>query len=387
MRVRGSILVIRGSFSMRLRIEKLVYGGSGLARTEQGIIFVPRTAPGDVIEAEIVEKKKDYSIARIATILEPSLDRQESVCVAGCCHWQHIRYNAQVDYKEGIIRESLERLGRFKWSSPIRRITGPDRNYRLRATFHVTEGRLGFMQERANAVIPIQSCASLVPELNQFIASTDPNRAREVHVVSAPEIAAAFVFEDGSIRRTGRAVIHVNGFRYKISAETFFQANRFLLMPFINEVLTQIGPTPAHVLELYSGAGFFSIPLARAANEVIAVERDRASVRQARENARLNERWNLRFFDSRVDAALQGADLRPDVVVLDPPRTGCGIKNAERIAALEARRIVYVSCNPTTFAPEAAYLISRGYDLRCITLIDQFPNTYHIEIVASFELK
>jgi 23S rRNA (uracil1939-C5)-methyltransferase len=120
---------------------------------------------------------------------------------------------------------------------------------------------------------------------------------------------------------------------------------------------------------------------------VIAVEGDRASVLRARENAQLNGRWNLKFFQGRVDATLQGADLKPDVVLLDPPRTGCGLKNAGRIAALHSPRIVYVSCNPTTFAPEAAVLMSRGYELRRMTLIDQFPNTYHIEVVASFELK
>src|SRR5687767_12572249 len=104
---------------MRLTIEKLVYGGAGLARTEAGVVFVPRTAPGDVIEAEIVERKKDYSTGRVTSILEASPDRQEPYCpnyeTAGCCHWQHIRYDRQVDYKEAIIRESLQRLGHIHW--------------------------------------------------------------------------------------------------------------------------------------------------------------------------------------------------------------------------------------------------------------------------------
>src|SRR5688572_27487708 len=104
---------------MRLNIEKLVYGGSGLARTSEGVVFVSKTAPGDVVEAQIVTKKKDYAIARLTKILEPSPDRQEPLCVAGCCHWQHIRYDRQVDYKEAIIRESLSRLGRISWADSI----------------------------------------------------------------------------------------------------------------------------------------------------------------------------------------------------------------------------------------------------------------------------
>src|SRR5207245_5645843 len=120
----------------------------------------------------------------------------------------------------------------------IREITGPDRNYRLRATFHVINGRLGFMQEKTNVVIPIQSCASLVPELNQFIASMDPNGAREVHVVSAPAIAATFVFEDGTIKRSGRAMIHVDGIRYRSSGGPLVRANPLLLLRIMNEVLS-----------------------------------------------------------------------------------------------------------------------------------------------------
>ena len=150
---------------MRLTIEKLVYGGSGFARTDQGVVFVPRSAPGDVLEVEIVQKKKDYATARIIRILEPSPDRQEPDCpnyaTAGCCHWQHIRYDRQVEYKEAIIRETLRRVGHFEWEDAIEKLTGPDRNYRLRATFHVTNGRLGFLRENTNVIVPIRECHRL----------------------------------------------------------------------------------------------------------------------------------------------------------------------------------------------------------------------------------
>jgi 23S rRNA (uracil1939-C5)-methyltransferase len=174
---------------------------------------------------------------------------------------------------------------------------------------------------------------------------------------------------------------------YRVAADTFLQANRFLLEPFITEVVEQAGPSPHHILELYAGAGFFSIPLARAADEVIAVESNRAAVRQARENASANQAWQLRIVEGQADATLRAPELKPDVVVLDPPRAGCGVKTAQGIAQLRPKRIVYVSCNPTTFAREAAVFSRHGYDLRRLTMIDQFPNTYHIETVASFELR
>jgi 23S rRNA (uracil1939-C5)-methyltransferase len=175
---------------MRLKIEKLVYGGAGLARTEQGVIFVPRSAAGDLVEAEVVNKKKDYATARIVQLLEPSTDRQEPYCpnyhTAGCCHWQHIRYDRQVQYKENIIRETLQRGAHLRWDGNIKLITGSDRHYRMRAVFHVTDGRLGFVQENTHKVVPITSCSALVGELNDFIGTVDASGVREVYALSAP---------------------------------------------------------------------------------------------------------------------------------------------------------------------------------------------------------
>lgn len=361
---------------MKLTIEKLVYGGDGLARTDQGVIFVPRTAIGDVVEVEITERKKDYSTARVTQLLEPSPDRQSPACpnyaTEGCCHWEHIRYEKQLEYKESIIRENLKRVGHLDWPGEIHRITGPERNYRLRATFHVFNRRLGFVHG------PIRECAALVPELNAFIPTVDAGDAVEVQAVSAPEVIASFVMADGRVERSKRATIEVDGFHYRVTADTFFQANRFLLAPFLREVSQY---AEGRVLELYAGAGFFSIPLARAAKEVIAIESNRAAVRQARENAASNQAWSLRFVEGQVDATLGGSALKPDVVVMDPPRAGCGVKVAETIAAMEPKRVVYVSCNPATFAREAPKLGT----LKRLTMVDQFPNTYHIELVAVFE--
>ena len=143
---------------------------------------------------------------------------------------------------------------------------------------------------------------------------------------------------------------------------------------------------PAHVLDLYCGSGFFSIPLAQQCQELIGIESSRIAVHQARKNARANGVENAKFHEGEVADLLKGTKIRPDLVVLNPPRTGAGKEAAGVIADLQARRIVYVSCNPSTFAREAAILCSKGYRLTQITMIDQFPNTYHIELAAAFSL-
>lgn len=396
---------------MRVQIEKLIYGGAGLARTPDGVVFVPRTAPGDVVEVEVVEQKKDYRTARIVTLLEPSPDRQEPSCpnyeTAGCCHWQHIRYERQLDFKEDILRETLWRAGRIDWKEqPIGRHFGPDRQYRMRATFHVVNGRVGFMKEGAHEVVPITECSALVPELNAFIseanellASPGMFQAREVRAVAGDdgEVAANFVEAAparGSARRRretatdeGRVKAVVGGFTFEVHPDAFFQPNRPLAGRFLETVLTEAGEGGGLAADLFCGVGFFSIPLGRRWGRVIGVDSNPFAVRLARHNAASNAAGNAEFHEGDLDRAAAHPDLRPDLVLLDPPRSGCGVREAGRIADWRAPVVVYVSCNPSTFAREAALLIKAGYRLERLTLVDQFPNTYHIEAVARFALE
>jgi 23S rRNA (uracil1939-C5)-methyltransferase len=360
--------------AVQLEIEKLVYGGWGLARTEDGVVFVPRTAPGDIVEAVVTQKKRDYSVAQMVRLLEPSGWRRQPSCpnyeTAGCCHWQHIRYERQLEIKEGIVRETLQRLIHMPWIKPIAVISGPDQHYRMRAVFHVTpRGELGFVREKSHIVVPIRECSALAPELNAFLQQSHGRfSTREVAAVSTSSV-------------------EVLGIRYRVAPDTFFQANRFLLGPFAEEVVSQTEPSGCQILELYCGSGFFSLQLARQAARVTGVEAEARAVRQAIDNACQNEIGRVEFLQSRTDAFLDTTQVRPDVIVLNPPRAGAGTRNAERMARLGARRIVYVSCNPATFAREAAILWRSGYELERLTMVDQFPNTYHIEIIGTFDFR
>jgi 23S rRNA (uracil1939-C5)-methyltransferase len=378
---------------MQVTIEKLVYGGAGLARTDQGVVFVPRTAPGDVVDVSIVERKADYAIARIDSLVEPSPDRQIPTCpnyaTAGCCHWQHIRYPRQIEIKQDILRETLQRTGRLAWEAPIPVVSGADTEYRLRASFHVHSHRVGFIEERSHTVVPILECSSLSPDLNAFIPTANAVLAeprmvsvREVHAVSGPPVLAAFGREEigeGPVR------LPVKQWVFDLHPLAFFQSNRYLLGDFIETVLRDCSGAK-RVLDLFCGSGFFSVPLARQGAQVLGVETSRIAVRQARTNARLNGAGDAQFFESAVEESLKDSpDVKPDLILMNPPRAGAGRNVAKQVAELKADRIVYVSCNPSTLGREAAVLTSHGYELRSLTLVDQFPNTYHIESVALFQ--
>jgi 23S rRNA (uracil1939-C5)-methyltransferase len=386
---------------VQFKVEKLVYGGSGIARTEQGVVFVPKVLPGELVDVEIVDKKKDYSNARLLKVVEPSADRRSPVCpnfdTVGCCGWDHIEYARQLEVKESIIREVLRRHGKIEWDQPIKRITGPEREYRMRASFHVANTpdgpRLGFMAEGTNNVVAISSCAAFMPELNTFIA--DAAVAFEERGLQGTETVRAVVSPD-----TGQvgATFHrdreraswtdreprtkVMGLEYRLRAEGFFQPNRYLLEPMMSEVTQQCGSAKT-VLDLFCGSAFFSLPIARAGANVTGV--DKRSVANAVWNARHNEVHGVRFIKASAWAYLMKTDIKPDVVILDPPRTGAGKNIVKRVATLEPQRVVYISCNPTTLAPEARILLDHGYKLSSLKFIDQFPNTPHIETVSLFE--
>ncbi len=342
------------------------------------------------MDVEVFDRKKDYASARIVSIVDPSPDRQSPSCpnylTAGCCHWQHIRYERQVQIKEAVLRETLQRTGHLHWDRPIPIVKGPDAHYRLRATFHVRGNQLGFMRERSNTVVPIRECHSLVPDLNAFIPEGNQllkgfAEVKEVHAVCGPPVVASF---DGRLTGAENPRIRVNNCEFEMHPDAFFQSNQFLLEDFMNEVLDQVGPNPGYVLDLFSGSGFFSIPVSRRAKEVLSVEANRVAVKLGKLNANLNRARNVTFVGRDVEDALKDAEVKPDVVLLNPPRTGCGKETALRIARLAAEKIVYVSCNPSTFAGEAAVFVQQGYELERIAMVDQFPNTYHIELVAGF---
>lgn len=378
---------------MQVTIEKLVYGGAGIARTPDGVIFVGRTAPGDVVEIDIVERKSDYAVGRIKSLIEPSPDRQEPSCpnyaTAGCCHWQHIRYSRQLEIKESILREALQRIARLQWSAPIEIVSGPDSNYRLRASFHVNhQNRVGFVEERSHTVVPILECNALSPDLNAFIPVANDTlqqpkmaRVREVHAISGPPVLAAF---DKELVPNQLARLQVQQWQYELHPLAFFQSNRFLLAAFLESVLKHASGAN-RILDLFCGSGFFSIPLGESGAQVLGVENSKLAVKQANTNARLNRAGSVEFFEGNVEGTLRTSpEVKPDLVVLNPPRSGAGRNVAKQIAGLKAERLIYVSCNPSLFASESVVLMSHGYSLQSLALIDQFPNTYHIETVALF---
>jgi len=425
---------------MQLAIEKLIYGGEGLARLaadERGSgksVFVPFVLEGERVEASLTEQKPGFARARLESVFEPSRSRIQPACPyfqrCGGCHYQHTSYEHQLEIKSAILRETLKRTAKIELPCELKVHASPQWNYRNRTRLKVQatpEFKLGYYRFRSHDLLPIEQCPISSPLINRAIgalwskgrAGEMPESVREVelfanHVDDAillelycahgtsrtdaeaiaksvneclPEIKGAVAFE---VSRPGQVddpkklaeagdnflAYQVEPHNYKVSAGAFFQVNRFL----IDDLAKIIAERAAGGLcvDLYAGVGLFSTILAQGFPQVIAVEASQTSHADLRHNAP-PEVQAVRATTAQFLA--KGFGPRPDFVVADPPRDGLGENVVRSLVQLGAPRLTYVSCDPSTLARDLRALVSSGYRIEGAHLLDLFPQTFHIESV------
>lgn len=389
--------------SHNVTIEKLVYGGDGLAHIGTQAIFVPFTAPGDQVRVRITEVERNYARAVIEEIIEPSPARRTPPCahfgVCGGCQLQHLDYAAQLETKVAFIRESLRRVGRIDWSDDIPMRAAAEFGYRSRAEIKVSldaEGRaqIGYFRAGTREVHEVSDCPILLPaarrELQRLHSEPHliPRDATRVFLTAGDE---SVIVTPGSgensraaeLDALGTAHQRIAGIDYSFGVRSFFQANRLLVEELVN---VAIGDARGRLaVDLYAGAGLFALQLAGRFEQVYAVEGNRLAAGHGQANARANNTGNVRYEAISVEAWLKykaAAAGRPDLLLLDPPRAGAGAQVIERIASLAPPQITYVSCDPATLARDLRLLLNHHYRLTSLTALDLFPQTFHVETVA-----
>lgn len=388
---------------MDVTTDRLAYGGDAVARHDGLAIFIPLASPGERLRVRITERKKHYARASIEQIIEAAPQRRPPACryfgECGGCQLQHLTYQAQLAAKTGFVRDALERIGRLDWPHEIGILHANEFGYRTRAQVKIDRktSRVGFNRSGSTSVCDVQSCPILAPELDAGLASlreaVSKGNITDVLVAGSSQVEMAagdsgisFAPAIGDLphatlqRRIHNAV-------YNFSPSTFFQSNAYLLDKLIDEALDDISGELA--LDLFAGVGLFAIQLARRFKQVLAVEADSQTAKYAMENVSANSIANVDVQCSSAEAWLKGfvntKTVAPDLILLDPPRTGAA-SSLTSIADIKAPRITYVSCDPTTLARDLRKLVDAGYQLSKVTAIDLFPQTYHVETVASLRL-
>jgi len=417
---------------LQLRIEKLIYGGDGLARLpadEHGkgkAVFMPFVLADETVEAGIVEQKPGFARARAETIVNRSPHRVEAGCPyfrqCGGCQYQHIDYAHQVATKAGILRENLHRIAKIELETELVTHASPPWNYRNRTRLKVQENSAGYYRFNSHQLQPVEQCPISSPLINRAIAALTAQKAaewqkfiREIELfadsddskllveVDAPEIrdggvvakelhdllleiAGVVVFRTDVRSRERKQIAssgdthlqyRVENDEYRVSAGAFFQVNRHQIGTLV-ELATQ-GLSGEQALDLYAGVGLFSTVLSKSFAQVTAVEPSPT----AHTDLLYNSSSNVKAVRATTEQFLKdaGARLRPNLVVVDPPRSGLGEMVVRKLAGMEAGKIVYVSCDPATLSRDLAGLLKAGYRVQQAHVVDLFPQTYHIESV------
>ena len=407
-----------------LKAARPAFGGLFIGRHKGKVVMIKGALlPDETAEVTVDDEKKDYITASVRKIIEPSPHRIEPACKyfgsCGGCHFQHIPYNLQIQLKEEILGDCLKRLAGIETglSEPI--INDNPWNYRLRGQFKASRGKAGFYRGNSRELIDIDNCPLMVKEINKSFRKVKyllkGINIKEIHITAGDSLIAlirapglnksaaqrnkvAACFTDSGFSGlfiemrnkkllrygAGYTILHLADLKYTISPMSFFQSNWGLNRRVVSFIKNNLQPLKGKkVLDLYSGAGNFSMP-ATAGAEVTAVEGNPFAIEDGKRNLEINSIGDFRFILSPADDF--NSKDRFDIVILDPPRAGLSNKGMDKILALMPERIVYISCNPATFARDLKRLTGK-YDIGSIRMVDFFPQTHHIESLAFLSLR
>jgi 23S rRNA (uracil1939-C5)-methyltransferase len=426
-------------------IEKLVYGGDGLAHEGERTVFVPFVLPGEEVRVALKSQKKRVAWANPTEIVKPAESRIAPRCphfkTCGGCQYQHVDATEQVRLKKEILRETLSRLGGVRWEAEIREHTAAPYGYRNRAQWAVRSAMpraIGYFLPESSKIIPVDQCPVLSPlltrtfhqlqdlarsnslpgqvlEIEAFADCNDEKIALNIafhEFAQAPAALHAFfrnalpqleslLLLDQKKNRfelsgPGFLTHKAGGLDFRVSHLSFFQVNRFLIEELLRSVVS--GKSGSLALDLYAGVGFFSLPLAKSFDRVVSVDANLAATRDLRANAEAAE-LPIASHNIHTEEFLKKFNEKPDLIVLDPPRSGLGQAPSAKLAELQAPEIVYLSCDPSTLARDLAILLQTErmpsgakpnaprYEIDSVQLFDLFPQTHHIETLVHLRLR
>ncbi|MGB9379277.1 class I SAM-dependent RNA methyltransferase [Candidatus Binatus sp.] len=408
-----------------IEINAMSFGQFGVGRHDGKAVMVPGAVAGDIVDVEIVSERRDYAVAKIREVIRASAERRVAPCPflprCGGCDWQHIGYAAQVRFKgEVVARELSHALNIEIDPAGLVEPAPAEFGYRSRIRLRVgAKGALGFYEAGSNTIVEIDSCMvaeaglrmplHLARSLGKRVEEIEVVRdgAREVQVAHLKKPAtdedlrrarnvlesdgeiAGIVLRSGTHRATvGDTAIAIElepGLSLEVDADLFSQVNRAQNQKLVASVMEMAAIHEASaVLDLFCGAGNFSLPASRRGARVTGVDDDAGAIAAASRNAaRLNCR-DAQFIAMKASATadfLHRARYRPDVVILDPPRTGA-LDMMDPIVKLRAPSVIYVSCDVTTLARDLRVLADARYKINRVRAFDFFPNTHHVEIAV-----
>ncbi len=410
---------------VKLFVESINHRGEGIARKSGKVIFIPYALPGETVQVIISEDKKDYSRAILKDIILKSPYRQEAKCPyyyhCGGCSFQHVDYQQQLLLKQRIVEDALQRIGGV--STIVKPIIGMSDPwyYRNKVIWHLAPNangiKMGFYQCRSNKIIDICQCPLLLPGLNELsliiqgmlheleirekssIVIRQSNQQDEImleFINCVPKrklvnkltekVSSVYIQEQGRLRILfgKKEIYHKAGHcLFALGPHDFFQINTiqsFKLIDIVGQYLTR--SECMKILDAYCGVGMFALNLAQYVKQVTGVDSNHTAIKNAKKNAIINGLKNCQFIAGLCEEILSKLAIKFHKIIVDPPRAGLKKEIIYSILSIAPESVLYVSCNPATFARDIKQFVIANYTLKEVQPLDMFPQTAHIENIA-----
>ena len=392
-----------------LKIEKLDHYGRGITKLDNKTIFVENALPDEIVEINIIKEKKKYSEANVSKYFQKANNRIEPNCPyynsCGGCNIMHLSYKDQLKFKQNKIENIIKKY--LNEQIKINNIVASDKIefYRNKVTFQVRE-KIGFYKEHTYDIINIDNCIISdklinksikylknlnLKEINKIICRTGLNELmiiietqnKNLDITPLKEIASSIYLKINNkyIHAYGNKNIYekLENYKFKISPDSFFQVNIDTCLKLYNRVKEYIGSNK-NVIDLYCGTGTIGIFISKN-NNVIGIEINEYAIKDAEENKKINKIDNINFICGDSGKKLKQLKFNPNIIIVDPPRSGLNKETINNILKFGSKEIIYISCDPMTFVRDLN-ILNKYYDIKEITPFDMFPNTYHIENIA-----
>lgn len=387
---------------MRVEIEKLDHTGNGIGYVDGKVSFIPKTIVGDVVDASIVKSSKKYNILKVNRIISKSENRIDSICpyykICGGCNISNLSYNKQLDFKKNKVINIFQRYLDIDINPGI---IGSYKQYKYRnkITFHVKDNRIGLVSDFGD-IIEIPNCLLMSDKVNELYRVIRKEDLSKVKRITIKECDNGLILNiDGmmkinklrdytiEINLNGICVYHItdgyiniDNLKYKVSSKSFFQVNTNNISNLYNEIIKygKFSGTEK-VIDLYCGVGSISLYIAKYVKQVLGIEIIEDAIKDAQDNAFINNIKNVEFICSDV-SKIDSNLINGDVLIVDPPRTGMDRTTIGLIDNSKIDKIIYVSCNPMTLVRDIKLL--DNYEFKDISLVDMFPQTHHVECVS-----
>ena len=409
----------------KVLIEKLDHQGRGIGKLNDKVIFVNNALPGEEVSVEITLEKKKFYEGKLIEIIKESNDRIKSKCPyfyeCGGCDLLHLSYENQLKFKQNKVRDILIKYSKIEnIETKVKDILPSDDifGYRNKVTFQV-EKSIGFYKRKSSDLIPISKCLLVTEDMNEILNTIEDNfdlsdfdkvvikdmKNRQIMLTiylhrhdQVDKIMEKFgetveslnVFIGNKLYKTNNKsniIARLGNFEFLVSAEAFFQVNLGQTVKLYNKVLEYSNLKSSDlVLDLYCGTGTIGIFLSPHCNKVLGIEINNEAIKNANDNKKLNNTSNVGFMVGDTKDLIKKVNFKPNVIVVDPPRSGLDESVIYDIIKLKPERLVYVSCDPMTLARDL-YLLNEKYEIIEVTPVDMFPNTNHVENVCSLKIR